>query len=683
MHGLQTCRTGPIKDSFGPLDAGVTKVTRTARGVAGKWRLANRATCHGFQRMGPRLTKVSWCRRAAALACSFPRRLWVAVVSAMTFSPASLCSLMAACWLAGCAAPPPAPAPRVAPAHAVPAPTPAPATTAALPSATEAQPVRTPVERPVELAPMALGPAETRTRHATFKHATFDELPGWEQDDLVAGWPAFRSSCVALQRRDVWRDVCAQSNAVARTPAAIRAFFESRFALLRILNTDASREGEITGYFEPLLEGRRRPEGDFNVPVLGVPRDLYTLDWATVPAPQRRTIVQVRAQGSSLVVVPAPEPGSAALDLRRFVLDTKDRRLRVRLSRAGNVLRADPYPTRGELAALGLPTGVDAPVLAWVNDPLALYAMQVQGSGRIRLADGAVLRVQYADQNGHPFKPLRVVAKVSDKVVTRAIGNAANGVPEVDQFVLEGDDDAAADARPTGDAAADEVVTRGLSNRRPAGAPQGQDAAANALVDELLGGGKGKRAAAPVAAPRPAPASPAAVPALPAQPRPPAQAAAARAPVDPGMLSADPSYVFFKVAPDQTSADGPPGALGVPLTAGRSVAVDPRVTPLGYPVFLAAPAPKGSSIDMRRLVFAQDTGGAIRGAVRADFFWGFGSDAGRLARGTRHRGQMWLLLPKAEAAKLGNGAIVTRGVGAPARAADECLIADEFCQEPD
>lgn len=591
---------------------------------------------------------------------------------------------MAACWLVGCAAPPPAPAPRVAPVQVpvqvAPAPAPSAPTTAALPSAAEVQPVRTPVERPVELAPLAIGPTETRTRHATFKRATFDELPGWEQDDLVAGWPAFRSSCVALQRRDVWRDVCAQSNSVARTPAAIRAFFESRFALLRILNTDASREGEITGYFEPLLEGRRRPEGDFNVPVLGVPRDLYTLDWATVPAPQRRAIVQVRAQGNSLVVVAAPEPGSAALDLRRFVLDTKDRRLRVRLSRAGNVLRAEPYPTRGELAALGLPTGVDAPVLAWVNDPLALYAMQVQGSGRIRLADGAVLRVQYADQNGHPFKPLRVVAKASDKVVTRAIGNAANAanvVPEVDQFVLESDAEAAADAEPPADTAADEVVTRGLSNRRPAGAAQGTDAAANALVDELLGGGKGKRATPPAAAPRPAPA------ALPAQSRPPAPAAAARVPVDPGMLSADPSYVFFKVAPDQTPADGPPGALGVPLTAGRSVAVDPRVTPLGYPVFLAAPAPKGSSIDMRRLVFAQDTGGAIRGAVRADFFWGFGSDAGRLARGTRHRGQMWLLLPKAEAAKLGSNAIVTRGVGAPARAADECLIADEFCQEPD
>jgi membrane-bound lytic murein transglycosylase A len=563
----------------------------------------------------------------------------------------------------------------------------------ALPATT--QPVRVAAERPTSLAPTAAtGPAETRTRHATFKRASFDELPGWEQDDLVAGWPAFRSSCAALQRRESWREVCAQSSSVPRTPAGIRSFFESRFALMRILNTDASRDGDITGYFEPLLEGRRQPEGAFNVPVLGVPRDLYTLDWINVPAPQRRGIVQVRPQGAGLVVLPGAEPGSVALDLRRFELDTKDRRLRVRVSRDGTSLRAEPYPTRGELTALGLPAGVDAPVLAWVNDALALYAMQVQGSGRIRLGDSTVMRVQYAEQNGHPFKPLRVVAKASERVVTRGIGDRAVAA---DEFVLEGQEgvDVAREADAGSEPAPDEVVTRGLSSRRAPSATGGQDAAANALVDELLGG-KPKRAAAPASVPvSPAPTARPAPPPLPvsisaAPVRPSANAVSAVRPVasrpavDPGVLASDPSYVFFKVAPDQTQGDGPPGALGVPLTAGRSVAVDPRVTPLGYPVFLAAPAPPGSNIDMRRLVFAQDTGGAIRGAVRADFFWGFGSDAGRLARGTRHRGQMWLLLPKAEAAKLGSSGVVTRGVSSAPRAAEECLIADEvFCQEPD
>ena len=598
------------------------------------------------------------------------------------FCRAAVGAFAAAWLLVACAAPQTPPAvgavPRVTPSPGAAAPS---STPAAPPSSAVTQPVRVSTEKAADLAPGAFGPSETRTRHATFKRVGFEELPGWEQDDLVAGWPAFRSSCAALQKREGWRELCAQSAGVARTPAAIRAFFESRFALMRILNADASRDGDITGYFEPLLEGRRQPEGDFNVPVMGVPRDLYTLDWMTVPAPQRRGIVQVRPLGTSLMVVPAAELGSAPLDLRRFELDTKDRRLRVRLSRAGSVLRADRYPTRGELAALGLPTGVDAPVLAWVNDALALYAMQVQGSGRIRLADSTVLRVQYADQNGHPFKPLRVVAKASDRVVTRGLGGTA---AEADQFVLEGDEPADAAQTPdrADDAAPDEVVTRGMPSRRPAAASgSGQDVAANALVDELLGGKpKPKPAAGTAASVGGAAARPAAAPTA----RPTAGAATARAAMEPGLLATDPSYVFFKIAPDQTQVEGPPGALGVPLTPGRSVAVDPRVTPLGYPVFLAAPAPKGSSIDMRRLVFAQDTGGAIRGAVRADFFWGFGSDAGRLARGTRHRGQMWLLLPKAEAAKLGSGGVVTRGVSSAARTADECLIADDaFCQEPD
>ena len=132
-------------------------------------------------------------------------------------------------------------------------------------------------------------------------------------------------------------------------------------------------------------------------------------------------------------------------------------------------------------------------------------------------------------------------------------------------------------------------------------------------------------------------------------------------------LDSDPSYVFFRVAPDQTASNGPLGALGVPLTPGRSIAVDPRTTPMGYPVYLSAPTPPGSTIALQRLVMAQDTGGAIRGAMRADFFWGFGSSAGRQAMRTRERGQMWLMLPRSEAERLQSGGLVTRGSRASAR----------------
>ena len=123
----------------------------------------------------------------------------------------------------------------------------------------------------------------------------------------------------------------------------------------------------------------------------------------------------------------------------------------------------------------------------------------------------------------------------------------------------------------------------------------------------------------------------------------------------------------------------------MPLTPGRSVAVDPRVTPLGYPVFLSAPAAAGTNISMQRLVFAQDTGGAIRGAVRADYFWGFGNEAGQMARATRLRGQMWVLLPTAEANRLSTSKLVTRGLALPGGEAEgSCLVPDgEFCAEVD
>jgi membrane-bound lytic murein transglycosylase A len=111
-------------------------------------------------------------------------------------------------------------------------------------------------------------------------------------------------------------------------------------------------------------------------------------------------------------------------------------------------------------------------------------------------------------------------------------------------------------------------------------------------------------------------------------------------------MNANPSYVFFRELP--RDLPGPLGALGVPLTAERSIAVDPRVVPLGAPVYLATTWPNTAQ-PLNRLMAAQDTGGAIAGAVRADFFWGFGDAAGSLAGRMRQAGRMWVLLPKGQA----------------------------------
>jgi len=115
------------------------------------------------------------------------------------------------------------------------------------------------------------------------------------------------------------------------------------------------------------------------------------------------------------------------------------------------------------------------------------------------------------------------------------------------------------------------------------------------------------------------------------------------------LLAANPSEVFFKEEPIADPSKGPKGALGVSLTPQRSIAVDPRVVPLGSPVFLATTMPL-SDAPLRRLVMAQDTGGAIaaapNGAVRADFFWGFGTDAASQAGRMKQEGRMWVLVPR-------------------------------------
>ena len=109
-------------------------------------------------------------------------------------------------------------------------------------------------------------------------------------------------------------------------------------------------------------------------------------------------------------------------------------------------------------------------------------------------------------------------------------------------------------------------------------------------------------------------------------------------------LNANPSYVFFRELP---ATEGPPGALGVALSPEYSLAVDRRFVPLGAPVYLATTHPL-SEERLERMMAAQDTGGAIRGVVRADFYWGTGPEGGALAGRMRQQGRMWLMWPRGE-----------------------------------
>jgi membrane-bound lytic murein transglycosylase A len=109
------------------------------------------------------------------------------------------------------------------------------------------------------------------------------------------------------------------------------------------------------------------------------------------------------------------------------------------------------------------------------------------------------------------------------------------------------------------------------------------------------------------------------------------------------LLNSNSSYVFFRELPSNSS--GPPGSLGVPLTPRRSIAVDTRYMSLGAPVYVATTWPN-TARPLNRLMIAQDTGGAIRGPIRADFFWGYGEPAALEAGRMKQKVRMWVLLPQ-------------------------------------
>ena len=363
-----------------------------------------------------------------------------------------------------------------------------------------------PIPTPLELiAPPAAMTEPTRGR---LERASWDGLPNWNADDPTDALAAFLQSCTVLATRTEWTAVCAAGAAVPgkSRPDIIRRYFRENFEPFKVVNADESQTGIVTGYYEPLLRGSRVRTEVFKYPVYSQPQDLVSVELSDVYP------------------------------------DLKFKRLRGRV--VGNKLM--PYFERSEIESSGAPLkGLE---LAWVDDAVELFFLQIQGSGQIQLPDGSRMRVGYADQNGHPFRSLGGALIRRSQI--RAEHASMAGIKE-------------------------------WARRNPAKIQQ--------------------------------------------------------------FMNINPSYVFFKELPGDLS--GPIGTLGVPLTGERSIAVDQRVVPLGVPVFLATTFPN-TKTELNRLMVAQDTGGAIYGAVRADFYWGFGDAAGSQAGRMKQQGRMWVLLPK-------------------------------------
>jgi membrane-bound lytic murein transglycosylase A len=346
--------------------------------------------------------------------------------------------------------------------------------------------------------------------------ASFQELPGWTADDLGTAWPALLASCRSPRMPAVWRPFCAQAAALAPGDRpGQRALVETGLRPWRLVlespgHADARQDqGLITGYYEPVLNGARRRGGNFQTPLYAVPDDLVTVELGTLYPALQGERVRGRLQGK----------------------------------------RVTPYPDRAQLADGRVLAGKE---IVWVDSPIDAFFLQIQGSGRVRLPDGSMIRVAFADVNGHPY---------------RAIGRY--------------------------------LVAQGEMTVEQATAP---------AIRQWLADHPDRQAE---------------------------------------VFNTNPSVVFFREQPLGNPSVGPDGAMGLPLTAERSLAVDPRLLPLGAPLYLASTHPL-TGAPLERLMLAQDTGGAIRGALRADFFWGMGPQAGEAAGRMRQDGALWLLWPAGE-----------------------------------
>ncbi len=614
-----------------------------------------------------------------------------------------------------------------------------PATRAMTDAASSASSISPAPTRSAAAAPPARARTATpvATQHAVYTPVGFAELPGWSSDRLDQSWQAFLRSCHVLGSRPAWASTCADAaNVDAADDAAIRAFYERHFVVYRVESTRGEQGGLLTGYFEPVVHGSRSYGGRFVYPVYGVPRDMLYLDAHRVPPNALGTLTVARIVGRQVVPLAQVSTGSMsgvfALDLTGAVPDLRDKKIRMRLSGR----RIVPYYTRAEIEQRGL----QADVIAYVENPAQLYTIQMQGSGKIVLQDESVVRVAYADQNGHPFSPSVVAAGA------RSVQHLVLRGMEVD--VAEDDADASATAPTAGvgtpanmpanmQASAPSMATReplasSMADARDAAAPGsapvllagaveedqrsgagvpaasartgGQSRSVYLLADLQPAGGAGStRARQPASGGRTnlgAVALPGAadsdgdggvVKAHRVSVHRPASGASAAAELSPAapfaaparlFATSDPSYVFFKPIRDNT--DGPLGALGVPLSAGRSIAVDPRTTPLGAPVYLSART--GATGGLKGLFIAQDTGGAISGAQRADLYSGSGMDAERAASTLKAPARLWVLLPAGlNLASHGSGLRTTRGgeSGGNSGGNSDCLVDDGFCVDYD
>jgi membrane-bound lytic murein transglycosylase A len=394
------------------------------------------------------------------------------------------------------------------------------------PKATSKPPAKPPMAKPINLPPATAPAAPTAPvtpqlatpQPATLEPATFADLPGWQQDDHLAALKTFVKSCDKVIKgipgasgdttSAAMAEVCRAAMALkAPTKASAKAFFEARFVPNRVVHKDSC--GLLTGYYEPVLEGSRTRQGPFQTPVYRRPPDLFNVIEETQRAVKGDTLTHVRKTDTG----------------------------------------TQPYYTRAEIEQGALANkGLE---LLYLADPVDVFFMHIQGSGRIHLTDGTTTRINYDGKNGHAY------TSIGRYLVEKGLIDANKvSMQNVCKWLREDPE-------------------------------------------------RGKQ-----------------------------------------VMWQNASFIFFRELKGNAD-DRPMGVVGVPLTAGRSLAVDPSYAPLGAPVYVSAPTlkPGGKGASFNRLMVAQDVGSAIKGPERGDIYFGSGDKAGKIASTTKHPGNFFVLLP--------------------------------------
>lgn len=313
-----------------------------------------------------------------------------------------------------------------------------------------------------------------------------------------------------------WLPAC--DAAMAADNQGAREFFEANFTPLAI-SVGGEREGQFTGYYEPVYEGSLESSPEYPVPLYSRPPDLVTAD------------------------------------LGLFRADLDGRRIAGRIARNGDGGQLRPFESRAEIEG-GALSGQGLELL-WLKDPVDAFFLHIQGSGRVRLADGSLVKVGYAGPNGHP--------------------NTMIG-----RILVE-----------RGEVALEDMSMQAIREWIDTHPAEGAE-----------------------------------------------------------LMRKNASFIFFR----RLQGDNPVGSLGTELTPRRSLAVDRSHLPLGAPYWVETSRPQQAAglVVFNRLMIGEDTGGAIRGAVRGDIFWGRGEEAEFIAGHMANPGRMYILLPNALANDLAN-----------------------------